>query len=122
MAKQQVLSTCINGGRRMMPALLLSAVLLACAAPQSYRTITLDGSNAETTRHSVQRMLRLMPEQKKADFMLALVKIQVHSGQQQPAALLQGDAAMKHVNYRFIGQQTHGLTSSQIVAKAATLR
>lgn len=121
MRNRQVQSTLMTGGGRLLPALLLSCVLVACAAPQSYRTMTLDGSSAEATRLSVQRMLRRMPETQQADFMLALVKIQVHSGQQQPAALLQGDAAMKHVNYQFLGQQTHGLTSEQIVAKAATL-
>ncbi len=100
---------------------MLCTLLLACTAPQRYHSLTVDGSSAQTTRDSVQRMVRLLPEMQKTDFLLALVKIQVHSGQQQAQALLQGEAAMKHVNYQFLGQQTHGLTSQQIIEKAAAL-
>lgn len=93
----------------------------ACSAPQSYRSLTIDGSNAASTEQSVQRIVRSMPQSQQAEFLLAMVKIQVHSGQQQAAALLHSDTAMQHVNYQFLGQQTHGLTAAQIIEKANTL-
>lgn len=101
---------------------LLLLILQACAAPQTYRTLTIDGSSAETTKQSVQQVVRSMPNNLQADFLLALVKIQVHAGQMQAAALLQSDTAMQHVNYQFIGQQTNGLTAQQVIDKAASLQ
>ena len=109
-----------RAGKAAMMALLLW-VLQACAAPLSYQTLTIDGSSAASTEQSVQRVVRSMPSAKQAEFLLALVKIQVHAGQAQRDALLQSDTAMQHVNYQFLGQQTHGLTAQQVIAKAATL-
>ncbi|WP_031568752.1 DUF6694 family lipoprotein [Rheinheimera texasensis] len=116
----RVICASSRSGKSLICALLLLAVQ-GCAAPQSYRTLTIDGSNSETTQQSVQRVVRSMPESQQAEFLLALVKIQVHAGQMQAAALLQSDTAIQHVNYQFLGQQTHGLTAQQVIAKAAAL-
>ncbi len=110
----------IVSGKTLICAVLLLAVQ-ACSSPQSYRTLTIDGTNADSTQQSVQRVVRSMPESKQAEFLLALVKIQVHTGQLQAAALLQSDTAMQHVNYQFLGQQTNGLTAQQVIEKAAAL-
>jgi hypothetical protein len=118
--RSRVIYTQGRSGKSIICALMLLA-LQACTAPQSYRTLTIDGSNAASTQQSVQRVVRSMPEAKQAEFLLALVKIQVHAGQMQAAALLQSDTAMQHVNYQFLGQQTHGLTAQQVIAKAAAL-
>ncbi len=101
---------------------LLVLVLQACSSPQTYRSLTIDGSNAVSTEQSVQRIVRSMPQSQQAEFLLALVKIQVHSGQQQAAALLHSDTAMQHVNYQFLGQQTHGLTYLQVIEQAKRLQ
>jgi len=101
---------------------LVVLVLQACSSPQTYRSLTIDGSNAVSTEQSVQRIVRSMPQSQQAEFLLALVKIQVHSGQQQAAALLHSDSAMKHVNYQFLGQQTHGLTYLQVIEQAKRLQ
>lgn len=118
--RSQVVQAHHRSGKSFVCALLLLAIQ-GCTAPQSYRTLTIDGSNAASTQQSVQRVVRSMPEAKQAEFLLALVKIQVHAGQLQAAALLQSDTAMQHVNYQFLGQQTHGLTAQQVIAKAAAL-
>ncbi|MDZ7871554.1 MAG: hypothetical protein U5L02_20560 [Rheinheimera sp.] len=94
----------------------------ACSSPQTYRSLTIDGSNAASTEQSVQRIVRSMPQSQQAAFLLALVKIQVHTGQQQAAALLHSDTAMQHVNYQFLGQQTHGLTYLQVIEQAKRLQ
>lgn len=101
---------------------LVVLVLQACSSPQTYRSLTIDGSNAVSTEQSVQRIVRSMPQSQQAEFLLALVKIQVHSGQHQAAALLHSDSAMKHVNYQFLGQQTHGLTYLQVIEQAKRLQ
>jgi len=101
---------------------LVVLVLQACSSPQTYRSLTIDGSNAVSTEQSVQRIVRSMPQSQQAEFLLALVKIQVHSGQQQAAALLHSDTAMQHVNYQFLGQQTHGLTYLQVIEQAKRLQ
>ncbi|WP_208933254.1 DUF6694 family lipoprotein [Rheinheimera sp. F8] len=101
---------------------LVVLALQACSAPQTYRSLTIDGSNAASTEQSVQRIVRSMPQSQQAEFLLALVKIQVHSGQQQAAALLHSDTAMQHVNYQFLGQQTHGLTYLQVIEQAKRLQ
>ena len=101
---------------------LILLAVQACSAPQTYRSLTIDGSNAASTEQSVQRIVRSMPQSQQAEFLLALVKIQVQSGQQQPAALLRSDSAMQHVNYQFIGQQTHGLTYLQVIEQAKRLQ
>ena len=103
-------------------AVLSLLALQACSSPQTYRSLTIDGSNAAATEQSVQRIVRSMPQSEQAEFLLALVKIQVHSGQQQAAALLHSDSAMKHVNYQFLGQQTHGLTYLQVIEQAKRLQ
>ncbi len=118
--RSQVIQLHQRSGKSLICAILLLAIQ-GCAAPQSYRTLTIDGSNAASTQQSVQRVVRSMPESKQAEFLLALVKIQVHAGQMQAQALLQSDTAMQHVNYQFLGQQTHGLTAQQVIAKAAAL-
>jgi len=110
-----------RSGKSIICALMLLAIQ-ACAAPQSYRTLTINGNNAATTQQSVQRVVRSMPESKQAEFLLALVKIQVHAGQMQASALLQSDTAMQHVNYQFLGTQTDGLTAQQVIEKAAALQ
>lgn len=110
-----------RSGKSIICALMLLAIQ-ACAAPQSYRTLTINGDNAATTQQSVQRVVRSMPESKQAEFLLALVKIQVHAGQMQASALLQSDTAMQHVNYQFLGTQTDGLTAQQVIEKAAALQ
>lgn len=107
-------------GKSAVCALILLA-MQGCAAPQSYKSLTIDGRNAATTQQSVQQVVRSMPESKQAEFLLALVKIQVHAGQQQAQALLQSDSPMQHVNYQFLGLQTHGLTAQQVIDKAAAL-
>ena len=101
---------------------LILLALQACSAPQTYRSLTIDGSSAASTEQSVQRIVRSMPQSQQAEFLLALVKIQVQSGQQQAAALLHSDSAMKHVNYQFLGQQTHGLTYLQVIEQAKRLQ
>ena len=118
--RSQVIQLHQRSGKSLICAILLLAIQ-GCAAPQSYRTLTIDGSNAASTQQSVQRVVRSMPESQQAEFLLALVKIQVHAGQMQAAALLQSDTAIQHVNYQFLGQQTHGLTAQQVIAKAAAL-
>lgn len=118
--RSQVIQLHQRSGKSLICAILLLAIQ-GCAAPQSYRTLTIDGSNAASTQQSVQRVVRSMPESKQAEFLLALVKIQVHAGQMQAQALLQSDTAMQHVNYQFLGQQTDGLTAQQVIAKAAAL-
>ncbi len=111
-------------GKAMISAVFGLVVLAtqACSAPQTYRSLTIDGSNAASTEQSVQRIVRSMPQAQQAEFLLALVKIQVHSGQQQAAALLHSDTAMQHVNYQFLGQQTHGLTYLQVIEQAKRLQ
>lgn len=117
--KQSRLLSVVSGKTLICAVLLLA--MQACSSPQSYRTLTIDGTNAESTQQSVQRVVRSMPESKQAEFLLALVKIQVHTGQQQAAALLHSDTAMQNVNYQFLGQQTNGLTAQQVIEKAAAL-
>jgi hypothetical protein len=117
--KQSRLLSVVSGKTLICAVLLLA--MQACSSPQSYRTLTIDGTNADSTQQSVQRVVRSMPESKQAEFLLALVKIQVHTGQLQAAALLQSDTAMQHVNYQFLGQQTNGLTAQQVIEKAAAL-
>lgn len=119
--RNRVVHTGSYSGKSLICALLLLA-MQGCTAPQSYRTLTIDGSNSATTQQSVQRVVRSMPESKQAEFLLALVKIQVHAGQMQAVALLQSDTAMQHVNYQFLGQQTHGMTAEQVIAKAAAMQ
>ena len=114
----------IRAGHAIKSAVLVLILLAlqACSAPQTYRSLTIDGSNAAATEQSVQRIVRSMPQSEQAEFLLALVKIQVQSGQQQAAALLHSDSAMKHVNYQFLGQQTHGLTYLQVIEQAKRLQ
>lgn len=107
---------------KQMIGVLMLLMLQACSAPQTYRTLTIDGSTAETTKQSVQQVVRSMPNSRQPDFLLALVKIQVHAGQMQAAALLHSDTAMQYVNYQFLGQQTNGLTAQQVIDKAASLQ
>jgi uncharacterized protein YigA (DUF484 family) len=119
--KRRILTRAGHAIKSTAFVLILLAVQ-ACSAPQTYRSLTIDGSNAASTEQSVQRIVRSMPQSQQAEFLLALVKIQVQSGQQQPAALLHSDSAMQHVNYQFIGQQTHGLTYLQVIEQAKRLQ
>lgn len=119
--KNKDLSSTVRAARAGAAAAVL-LVMTACVAPNSYQDLTIDGSDGVTTQQSVQRVVRSLPESKQAEFLLALVKIQVHAGQLDPAALLKSDTAMQHVNYQFIGRQVNGLTAAQVVAKATSIQ
>ncbi|WP_395345313.1 DUF6694 family lipoprotein [Ningiella sp. W23] len=95
-------------------ALLFS--LIACASNQI--DFVFDGSNEATIKRDINNTLNTLPQQKRMEFLMALLAIQLSDIDSAQEML--SDPNMRTTNYAVLSKKLDGLTYSQILELAST--
>jgi hypothetical protein len=101
----------------LIKILLLSTALLTISCAGNNAPLTVDGTNAQTTEASLNKINKRLSDKKRLELTVALLRIQFSEAKSAFDVITPGQTSIT-TNYNYLGSKLDGLTYKQILELA----